>query len=111
MTKVTVLGAGVLGLSCASRLQESGYQVTIYARDLPEDLHSQACTSAFTLASGPRSLHFDKSLHHGLELTGPLSLLSKRLVIMLVSSYQSPLVTPAYPLAQGRNSPLTLSER
>lgn len=47
--RVTILGAGVLGLSCATRLHEAGYDVSIFARDLPEDLHSQACVSIASL--------------------------------------------------------------
>ncbi|MGH3734325.1 MAG: FAD-dependent oxidoreductase [Micromonosporaceae bacterium] len=33
--RVTVIGAGVVGLSCAVRLAEAGYQVGVLARDLP----------------------------------------------------------------------------
>lgn len=35
-----VLGAGVIGLSCAVRLAESGYQVGVLARDLPAETTS-----------------------------------------------------------------------
>ncbi|KFY03332.1 hypothetical protein O988_01563 [Pseudogymnoascus sp. VKM F-3808] len=35
---IIVIGAGVLGLSCAFQLSKSGYAVTIIARDLPADL-------------------------------------------------------------------------
>lgn len=35
MTKVTVVGAGVLGLSCAVRLAEAGFEVDVLARELP----------------------------------------------------------------------------
>jgi D-amino-acid oxidase len=35
MTRVTVLGAGVVGLSCAVRLLEAGHDVDVLARDLP----------------------------------------------------------------------------
>ncbi len=35
-----VLGAGVMGLSCARLLQQRGARVTIYARDLPPDTTS-----------------------------------------------------------------------
>jgi D-amino-acid oxidase len=34
-TRVTVVGAGVIGLSCAVRLAESGVEVDVLARDLP----------------------------------------------------------------------------
>lgn len=33
--RVIVVGAGVIGLSCAVRLAESGYDVAVFARDLP----------------------------------------------------------------------------
>ncbi|GAA0601275.1 FAD-binding oxidoreductase [Kribbella sandramycini] len=33
--RVIVVGAGVVGLSCAVRLAESGYEVAVFARDLP----------------------------------------------------------------------------
>lgn len=33
--RVIVVGAGVIGLSCAVRLAESGYEVAVLARDLP----------------------------------------------------------------------------
>ena len=35
MARVTVVGAGVIGLSCAVRLLEEGHRVDILARDLP----------------------------------------------------------------------------
>ncbi|WP_203338010.1 FAD-dependent oxidoreductase [Nocardioides limicola] len=35
MSRVTVVGAGVIGLSCAVRLLEAGYRVDVLARDLP----------------------------------------------------------------------------
>jgi D-amino-acid oxidase len=35
MSRVVVLGAGVVGLSCAVRLQQAGHQVDVLARDLP----------------------------------------------------------------------------
>ena len=35
MARVIVVGAGVVGLSCAVRLLESGHQVSVVARDLP----------------------------------------------------------------------------
>lgn len=33
--RVIVVGAGVIGLSCAVRLSEAGYDVAVFARDLP----------------------------------------------------------------------------
>jgi D-amino-acid oxidase len=35
MSRVIVIGAGVVGLSCALRLQQAGHQVDVVARDLP----------------------------------------------------------------------------
>jgi D-amino-acid oxidase len=35
MSRVIVVGAGVVGLSCAARLLEGGHQVDVVARDLP----------------------------------------------------------------------------
>ncbi|MBM7790520.1 FAD-dependent oxidoreductase [Tenggerimyces flavus] len=35
MTRVLVVGAGVVGLTCAIRLAEAGYEVDVFARDLP----------------------------------------------------------------------------
>ncbi|WP_407319613.1 FAD-dependent oxidoreductase [Isoptericola halotolerans] len=40
MSRVIVVGAGVLGLSCAVRLLEAGHQVEILARELPPDTTS-----------------------------------------------------------------------
>jgi D-amino-acid oxidase len=40
--RITVVGAGVLGLSCAVRLAEHGYDVNVLARDLPAETTSAA---------------------------------------------------------------------
>ena len=40
MTRVTVLGAGVSGLTCAVRLLEEGHAVHVVARDLPQETTS-----------------------------------------------------------------------
>jgi D-amino-acid oxidase len=40
--RITVVGAGVLGLSCAVRLAEQGYEVDVLARDLPAETTSAA---------------------------------------------------------------------
>jgi D-amino-acid oxidase len=38
--RVTVIGAGVIGLSCGVRLAEAGYEVNLMARDLPQETTS-----------------------------------------------------------------------
>ena len=40
MSRVVVVGAGVVGLSCAVRLLESGHRVDVVARDLPRETTS-----------------------------------------------------------------------
>ena len=40
MTRVVVVGAGVIGLSCAVRLAEAGYDAHVVARDLPDETTS-----------------------------------------------------------------------
>lgn len=40
MSRVVVVGAGVIGLSCAVRLLETGHHVEVQARDLPPDTTS-----------------------------------------------------------------------
>ena len=40
MARVIVVGAGVVGLSCAVRLLERGHQVSVVARDLPLEITS-----------------------------------------------------------------------
>ncbi|GAA6009907.1 hypothetical protein JCM11491_000862 [Sporobolomyces phaffii] len=49
--KVVVLGAGVIGLTCALSLVEQGYAVHIVARDLPEDIDSQNFASPWAGAN------------------------------------------------------------
>jgi D-amino-acid oxidase len=46
MARVTVVGAGVVGLSCAVRLLEAGHRVDVLARDLPLETTS-AVAAAF----------------------------------------------------------------
>jgi glycine/D-amino acid oxidase-like deaminating enzyme len=49
-TNVVILGAGVIGLTIAHVLTESGhFNVTIVARDMPEDLSSQAFSSPWAV--------------------------------------------------------------
>ncbi len=40
MSRVTVVGAGVVGLTCAIRLLEAGHRVDVVARDLPRETTS-----------------------------------------------------------------------
>lgn len=50
-THVVVLGAGVIGLTVAHVLtEEAGFEVTIIARDMPEDLTSQAFASPWAVS-------------------------------------------------------------
>ncbi|GAA5964453.1 hypothetical protein JCM3765_006285 [Sporobolomyces pararoseus] len=49
--KVVVLGAGVVGLTCALSLVERGFAVHIVARDLPEDTDSQLFASPYAGAN------------------------------------------------------------
>ena len=57
MTRVMVVGAGVVGLTCAVRLLEAGHRVDVVARDLPyydPALSETAITglNRFALATG-----------------------------------------------------------
>ncbi|MGZ4470517.1 MAG: FAD-dependent oxidoreductase [Nocardioidaceae bacterium] len=45
MARVIVVGAGVVGLSCAVRLLEDGHQVDVLARDLPLETTSAAAAA------------------------------------------------------------------
>jgi len=45
MTRVIVVGAGVIGLTCAIRLLEAGYRVDIVARDLPLETTSSVAAA------------------------------------------------------------------
>ncbi|MFG2005960.1 FAD-dependent oxidoreductase [Spirillospora sp. NPDC048911] len=45
MTKVLVVGAGVIGLSCAVRLAEAGHDVQVVARDLPTETTSSVAAA------------------------------------------------------------------
>jgi len=50
-THVVILGAGVIGLTIAHVLTEDvGFKVTIVARDMPEDLSSQAFASPWAVS-------------------------------------------------------------
>ncbi|GAA5982585.1 hypothetical protein JCM11641_002591 [Rhodosporidiobolus odoratus] len=67
--RVVVLGAGVIGLTCALHLAKSGYAVHIIARDLPEDSTSQGFASPWaganwtpflSLKDGPREARWER---------------------------------------------------
>lgn len=45
MSRVTVVGAGVVGLSCAVRLLEAGHDVAVLARDLPLETTSSVAAA------------------------------------------------------------------
>ncbi|MFI0452846.1 FAD-dependent oxidoreductase [Actinomadura sp. 6N118] len=45
MTKVLVVGAGVIGLTCAVRLAEAGHKVQVVARDLPTETTSSVAAA------------------------------------------------------------------
>jgi len=54
--RVIVVGAGVIGLSCAVRLAESGYEVGVFARDLPLETTSAVAAAVWYpfLSAGAR---------------------------------------------------------
>ncbi|WP_343929994.1 FAD-dependent oxidoreductase [Tsukamurella strandjordii] len=47
MAQVTVVGAGVIGLSCAVRLLEAGHSVQVHGRDLAPDLTSAVAAAVW----------------------------------------------------------------
>jgi D-amino-acid oxidase len=47
MSRVIVVGAGVVGLSCAVRLQEAGHRVDVLARDLPLETTSSVAAAVW----------------------------------------------------------------
>src|SRR4051812_50224489 len=59
MPRVTVVGAGVVGLTCAVRLLEDGHRVDVLARDLP--LESTSVVAA-AIWYPYRALPFDRVL-------------------------------------------------
>jgi len=56
MQRVIVVGAGVVGLSCAVRLLEAGHQVDVVARDLPlETTSAVAAAIVYPYRAAPQS--------------------------------------------------------
>jgi D-amino-acid oxidase len=54
MSRVVVVGAGVLGLSCAVRLLEAGHRVDVLARDLPRETTSAVAAALwYPYRAGP----------------------------------------------------------
>jgi len=55
MGRVIVVGAGVIGLSCALRLLEAGHRVDVVARDLPRETTSAAAAAIwYPYRAGPQ---------------------------------------------------------
>lgn len=64
---LVVLGAGVIGLTVAYLAATDPavpFRVTVVARDMPEDMHSQAWASPFAVCHSPRRWS------HMLDLSG-----------------------------------------
>ena len=49
--KIALLGCGTVGIATATLLQESGYEVTIYTKDLPPNVTSNLATGTWSPAS------------------------------------------------------------
>ncbi len=54
MRRVIVVGAGVVGLSCAVRLLEAGHRVDVVARDLPLETTSSVAAAVWSPYSHPQ---------------------------------------------------------
>jgi D-amino-acid oxidase len=52
--RVIVVGAGVIGLSCAVRLLEAGHRVDVVARDLPRETTSSVAAAVWSPYSEPQ---------------------------------------------------------
>lgn len=74
MARVIVVGAGVVGLSCAVRLQQAGHQVDVIARDLPLETTSAV---AAALWYPYRALPFERVTAWSAATYGELERLAK----------------------------------
>ena len=54
MRRVIVVGAGVIGLSCAVRLLEAGHRVDVVGRDLPLETTSSVAAAVWSPYSRPQ---------------------------------------------------------
>jgi D-amino-acid oxidase len=54
MRRVIVVGAGVIGLSCAVRLLEAGHRVDVVARDLPLETTSSVAAAVWSPYASPQ---------------------------------------------------------
>ena len=54
MRRVIVVGAGVIGLSCAVRLLEAGHRVDVVGRDLPLETTSSVAAAVWSPYSQPQ---------------------------------------------------------
>ena len=52
--RVIVVGAGVVGLTCAVRLLEAGHRVDVVARDLPLETTSSVAAAVWSPYSHPQ---------------------------------------------------------
>lgn len=58
LTEVVVLGAGVIGLTAAHVLsQNPRYRIRVVARDMPDDLDSQAFASPWAVSRPSQHAH------------------------------------------------------
>ena len=71
MPEVTVIGAGVIGLSSALNLQSAGFDVRVLTRDMPQATASSAAGAVWSggSVSGRSRRWADDSLSHFLPLT------------------------------------------
>jgi D-amino-acid oxidase len=69
--RAAVIGCGIVGLTTARQLQRRGFEVTIYAADLPPNTTSDMSWAGFTPASGlvfRRTPGFDVQFRQAIEI-------------------------------------------